>query len=73
MRTFAVWSRILGGEWSIAQFGGKRAEFSTMEEALGVEATLKDPIRETMVISIDQQATMTDGAYFIKKTYEIVG
>lgn len=72
MKTYTVFLRILGGEWNRYPFIDGSYETHDLALALGLAATLADPIKETMVVSVEIMPACIDEPGFIRKTYELI-
>lgn len=72
MKTYAVFLRILGGEWARYPFPDGRYETLDLAEAFGLAATARDAIKETMVVGITTITPLPSDANMITRQYEIV-
>lgn len=74
MKTYVVFVRILGGDWSRCSFPDERYETLDLAEALGLAATVKDTIKETMVVGITTTTPLPPDYSFTtrQRQYELI-
>lgn len=70
--TYHVHVRVLGGEWEIYSVEGQHVHFADLELALGMAATLKDDIRETVVSQVVSFEWVIDGIVTTVREYSLV-
>jgi len=64
--------RILGGEWARYPFPDGRYETLDLAEALGLAATVKDAIKESMVVGITTLLPLPSDYNVIRRQYELI-
>lgn len=74
MINYVLYVRILGGDWHLFTDEKGNAKHGRLEDALGMKATILDPIREVMVVKVET-TIIHPGEHdttLIKKSYELV-
>lgn len=73
MEKYLICVKILGGEWELLRVNGHIFETASLDIALGMEATVLDSIRETMVVRFSHEALILDTGELVEAvTFEAV-
>lgn len=73
MITYALYVRILGGEWKQHPASKNVQDFAHLEDALGMAETIKSEIKETQIAQVTTGVWFDDeGKRHVTKRYELI-